>query len=227
MLNAVCWMCSSVADWFVIPDTQSLLDFVRPDFLLLRVCHFFARIFCTGRVCFLYAEMHNRLIVTVGIDCSRMLVYLCTGFSNCLQFKRCCKEISFLSHAPFFLRHCEGWNMAAIIQAVWCQYDVLLVVMLYWVIESVVMFLCNVGSGALSQSYHVEFSYSVGSMDKQQSTSCMSPVVHSLSAFVCCFCTNLVFLFCFFKNYFRRLVSFLHQDKVHRFWSLTVFNTHV
>jgi len=29
---------SSVADWFVIPDTQSLLDFVRPDFLLLRVC---------------------------------------------------------------------------------------------------------------------------------------------------------------------------------------------
>ena len=109
----------------------------------------------------------------------------------------------------------------------WCQYHVLLIVMLYWVIESVVMFLCNAGSGALSQSYHVEFSYSVGSMDKQQSTSCMSPVVHSLSAFVCCFCTNLVFLFCFFKNYFRRLVSFLHQDKVHRFWSLTVFNTHI
>jgi len=27
----------SVADWFAIPDTQSLLDFVRPDFLLLRV----------------------------------------------------------------------------------------------------------------------------------------------------------------------------------------------
>jgi len=37
-------MCSSVADWFVIPDTQSLLDFVRPDFLLLRVCDVLTRI---------------------------------------------------------------------------------------------------------------------------------------------------------------------------------------
>ena len=41
-IDGVHWLngavCSSVADWFVIPDTQSLLDFVRPDFLLLRVC---------------------------------------------------------------------------------------------------------------------------------------------------------------------------------------------
>jgi hypothetical protein len=35
-----CFEISSVAEWFATPETQSLLDFVRPDFLLLRVDFF-------------------------------------------------------------------------------------------------------------------------------------------------------------------------------------------
>ena len=30
-------MCSAVAEWLQAPDTQFMLDHVRPDFLLLRV----------------------------------------------------------------------------------------------------------------------------------------------------------------------------------------------
>ena len=31
------FLLSAVAEWLMAPDTQFLLDFVRPDFLMLRV----------------------------------------------------------------------------------------------------------------------------------------------------------------------------------------------
>jgi len=88
-----CWLninvCSSVADWFVIPDTQSLLDFVRPDFLLLRVCQFLVKTLCASNVHFFVcwnAEQINEEyrywpMKSIDIDQGGMLILF--KISNC------------------------------------------------------------------------------------------------------------------------------------------------
>jgi hypothetical protein len=58
------WLVSSanrsIADWLRAPDTMYLLDFVKPEFLLLRVWYF---------VIFVFLDMRGALYVILKFSC--------------------------------------------------------------------------------------------------------------------------------------------------------------